>query len=142
MVEGPEAQTEADDGGVRAELSFAELLSALAGEMRLLLRQEMALLKAEVLETRTRLERGAFLIAFGALFAAGGFLALLAAALFALEAFLAPPLAALLIGLFTFLLGGVLLFIGKRAFALRSLMPRRTFASLRADDGFLREEPR
>jgi Putative Actinobacterial Holin-X, holin superfamily III len=142
MPEGLGGEGDRREGGGRSELSFRELLSALTGEIHLLLRQETALFRAELREARDRVGRGVFFLAFGALFFLGGFLALLAAAALALQAFLAPPFAALVVGLLALLFGGVLLVLGKRALRARSLMPRRTLASLRADDAFLREELR
>jgi uncharacterized membrane protein YqjE len=140
MSESLGAEADSREGGGKADQSVAALLSMLAAEIRLLLRQEGALFTAELAEARRRLGRGLVFLALGAFFVAGGFFAVLAAAALALQSFLSPPLAALCVGLLALLFGGVLLFLGKRAFAARSLMPRRTLASLRADDAFLREE--
>jgi nitrate reductase gamma subunit len=140
MAEGVGAEAGSRPSGGKADQSVAALLATLASEMRLLLRQEMALLAAELAEARDRLGRGAALVALGALALTGGFFALLAAAALALRIFLSPPLAALLVAFLSLAVGGVLLFFGKRALAARSLMPQRTLASLRADDAFLREE--
>ena len=117
----------------RSERSISALLSDLAREIRLLVRQEVALFKAELAEKLSRLGRGVAAIAVGGLIAFSGWLVLLAAAVLALW------LAALIIGLVVLAIGGALLFFGSRRLDVETLVPRRTLASLREDEAWLKE---
>ena len=64
----------------KADRSITALLSDLASETILLIRQEMALLKAELSEKFSRVGQGATALGAGALIAFSGWLVLLAAA--------------------------------------------------------------
>lgn len=129
-----------DDGDDAGERSFTALLAELAAEAGLLLRQEFALLRAELAEKRSLFGRGAVLLAAGAFFGFGGFLALLAAAAAGLA--LAMPIwaAALLVGFLALLLGVGLAGLGRRRLAAGEFVPRRTLDSLREDEAWVREQ--
>ncbi len=135
---------ESDDPQVRAkaERSIGALLSDIAGETILLIRQELALLKAELHEKFGRVGQGATALGAGALIAFSGWLVLLAAAVLGLATVVPAWLAALIIGLLVLAIGAVLLLIGKRRFDARSLLPQRTLRSLREDEAWLRERLR
>ncbi|HEV2303294.1 MAG TPA: phage holin family protein [Stellaceae bacterium] len=122
------------------ERSFTALLADLATEAGLLLRQEIALFKAELAEKRGLFGRGAVLLAGGACIAFGGFLALLAAAAAGLALVMPVWEAALIVGVAALVLGGALACLGRRRLAARELVPRRTLASLREDEAWLREQ--
>jgi len=132
----------APDPAARARLdrSVAGLLSDLASETGLLVRQEIALLKTELHEKLGNLGQGAGAIAAGGLVAFSGWLVLLAAAVLGLSEALAPWLAALIVGIVVVALGAGLLFFGKSRLAADTLVPRRTLNSLREDEAWIREQ--
>jgi uncharacterized membrane protein YqjE len=126
----------------KADRSITALLSDLASETVLLIRQEMALLKAELQEKFGRMGQGATALGAGALMAFSGWLVLLAAAVLSLATVLPAWLAALIVAIVVLAIAGVLVFIGKSRFDADSLMPRRTLRSLREDEAWLRERLR
>src|SRR5258707_1399135 len=115
----------------KADRSITALLSDLASETVLLIRQEMALLKAELQEKFGRIGQGATVLGAGALMAFSGWLVLLAAAALGLATVLPAWLAALIVAIIVLAIAGVLVFIGKSRFDADSLVPRRTLRSLR-----------
>jgi hypothetical protein len=125
------------DEPARSERSVAALLSDLANETALLVRQEVALFKAELSEKLARTGQGAGALAAGGLIAFSGWLALLAAAVLGLSNVVAPWLAALIVGLVVLALGAGLLLFGKSRL---DLVPRRSFRSLREDTVWIREQ--
>src|SRR5204862_7403019 len=110
----------------KADRSIATLLSDLASETILLIRQELALLKAELHEKFSRVGQGVTALGAGALIAFSGWLVLLAAAVLGLATVLPGWLAALIVALVVLAIAGALLFIGKSRFDTDSLMPPRT----------------
>jgi Putative Actinobacterial Holin-X, holin superfamily III len=126
----------------KADRSITALLSDLASETILLIRQEMALLKAELSEKFGRIGQGATALGAGALIAFSGWLVLLAAAVLGLATVVPAWLAALIVALLVLAIGGALVYIGKSRFDADSLTPRRTLRSLREDEAWLRERLR
>jgi len=126
----------------KTERSITTLLSDLASETILLIRQELALLKAELHEKFSRVGQGATALGAGALIAYSGWLVLLAAAVLGLATVLPAWLAALIVALVALAIGGALVFIGKSRFDADSLMPQRSLRSLREDEQWLRERLR
>jgi len=126
----------------KADRSITTLLSDLAGETILLIRQELALLKAELHEKFSRVGQGATALGAGALIAYSGWLVLLAAAVLGLATVLPAWLAALIVALVALAIGGALVYIGKSRFDTDSLMPQRSLRSLREDEQWLRERLR
>ena len=124
----------------RPERPIAALLSDLANETGTLVRQEIALFKAEIGEKLGRLGTGAGALAAGGLIAFSGWLALIAAAILGLSRVLAPWLAALIIGVVVIAIGAGLLLFGKSRLNGDALVPRRTLNSLREDEEWIREE--
>lgn len=118
----------------------AALLSDLASETGTLVRQEIALFKAELHEKVARLGQGAGALAAGGLIAFSGWLALLAAAVLGLSKVVAPWLAALIVGLLVLALGAGLLFFGRSRLDSGALVPRRTLNSLREDEAWIRDQ--
>jgi Putative Actinobacterial Holin-X, holin superfamily III len=116
------------------------LLSDLASETGTLVRQEIALFKAELHEKLARLGQGAGSLAAGGLIAFSGWLVLLAAAVLGLSNAVAPWLAALIIGLVVLVLGAALLWFGKSRLDADALVPRRTLNSLREDEAWIRDQ--
>jgi hypothetical protein len=126
----------------KTERSITTLLSDLASETILLIRQELALLKAELHEKFSRVGQGATALGAGALIAYSGWLVLLAAAVLGLATVLPAWLAALIVALVALAIGGALVYIGKSRFDTDSLMPQRSLRSLREDEAWLRERLR
>jgi hypothetical protein len=124
----------------KADRSFSELLSDLASETALLIRQEVRLFKAELAEKLGRLGRGAGMMMAGALLAFSGWLALLAASVLGLATVLQPWLAALIVAIVVLAIGGVLVLVGRSRFDGDALVPRRTINSLREDEAWIREQ--
>jgi hypothetical protein len=126
----------------KTERSITTLLSDLASETILLIRQELALLKAELHEKFSRVGQGMTALGAAALIAYSGWLVLLAAAVLGLATVLPAWLAALIVALVVLAIGGALVFIGKSRFDADSLMPQRSLRSLREDEAWLRERLR
>lgn len=124
----------------RSPRSVADLLADLADQTGTLIRQEIALAKAELREALGGLGRGAAAIAIGAFFALCGWLVLLATAVLALAIVLAPWLAALIVAVVMLAIGGVLVYLGKRRLERTSIVPRRTLRSLREDGAWVKEQ--
>jgi Putative Actinobacterial Holin-X, holin superfamily III len=118
----------------------AALLSDFASETGTLVRQEIALFKAELQEKLGRVGQGAGSIAAGGLIAFSGWLALLAAAVLGLSNVVEPWLAALIVGLVVVAVGAGLLWFGKSRLAADALVPHRTLNSLREDEAWIRDQ--
>jgi fatty acid desaturase len=126
----------------KADRSIAVLLSDLANETILLVRQEIALLKAEMREKFGRMGQGATALGVGAALALSGWFVLLACAVLALATVMQPWLAALIVAVVVLAIGGILLLIGKKRLDTDNLVPRRTMRSLREDEEWIRERMR
>ena len=126
----------------KADRSIATLLSDLASETLLLLRQELALLKAELHEKFSRVGKGATALGAGALIAYSGWLVLLLAAVLGLAEAVPGWLAALIVGVVVLAIGGGLLWFGKSRFDADALTPHRTLRSLREDEAWLKDRLR
>jgi Putative Actinobacterial Holin-X, holin superfamily III len=123
----------------RRDRSFGTLFADLAEDLRRLFRLEIALLKLELAEKLRRLSRGLTAVAIGGFLAFSAWLVLLAAAVLGLSTVLHPWLAALIVGVATLLVGGVLLYLGKRWLDAQKLVPRRTLNTLREDRAWIKE---
>jgi hypothetical protein len=126
----------------KADRSIATLLSDLASETMLLLRQELALLKAELHEKFSRVGKGATALGAGAVIAFSGWLFLLLAAVYALAEVVPAWAAALIVAVVVLAIGGALLWFGKNRFDAQALTPHRTLQSLREDEAWLKERLR
>ena len=127
---------------IKADRSITALLSDLASETVLLVRQELALFKAELQEKFGRIGKGATALGVGTFIALSGWGVLLAAAVLGLATVLPAWLAALIIAIVALAIGGALIFIDKSRFDADSLVPHRTLRSLREDEAWLRERLR
>jgi hypothetical protein len=125
-----------------AERPVSSLLSDLARQTGLLLRQEVALAKAEMIGKLTQVGTGIGMLAAGGLVAFAGFIYVLAAAMFGLGMVVDLWLAALLVGVVVLLLGGMLIWIGRARLQAENLAPRRTIRSLKDDAEWAREQMR
>jgi fatty acid desaturase len=126
----------------KADRSIAVLLSDLANETILLVRQEIALLKAELREKFGRMGQGATALGMGAALALSGWFVLLACAVLGLATVMQPWLAALIVAVVVLAIGGILLLIGKKRLETDNLVPRRTMRTLREDEEWIRERMR
>lgn len=124
----------------KSDRSVAALLSDLASETATLVRQEIALFKAELREKLARVGQGVGAIAAGGLVAFSGWLVLLAAAVLGLSNVVEPWLAALIVGVVVLVLGAGLLFFGKSRLDADALVLRRTINSLRDDEAWIRDQ--
>jgi putative superfamily III holin-X len=131
---------DAADTRRHSDRSLTALLSDLAHESGMLVRQEIALFNAELRESFGRLGRGAGAFAAGGLIAFSGWLVLLVAAVLGLSTVFAQWLAALIVGLVVLALGVALFFFGKSRLDVGALVPRRTLNSLREDEAWLRDQ--
>ena len=127
------------DPRVKAERSLATLLSDLASETVLLLRQELALMKAELRQKLGLAGKGAAAAAAGALIAYSGWLFLLLAAVFALAIIVPFWAAALIVGFVVLGIGAALLLYGKKRLDAQALTPERSLRSLREDEAWVKE---
>ena len=118
--------------------SVGTLLADLVNQTGLLIRQEIALFRAELGENLSRAGAGAIALAVGAMLAFSGWLVLLAAAVLALALVLAAWLAALIVGVVTVAIGGIVLYVGRRRLN-GMLVPQRSLRSLREDGAWVKE---
>jgi hypothetical protein len=131
---------EIDEPRARSGRPVAALLSDLAGETSTLVRQEIALFKAELNEKLAQIGLGAGAVAAGGVIAFSGWLALVAAAILGLSQVLAPWLSALIIGVVVIAVGAGLALFGKSRLKADALVPRRTLNSLREDEAWIRDQ--
>jgi hypothetical protein len=124
----------------RAERPVGGLLSDLARQFTLLLRQEMALARAEIVGKIGQLGSASGLVAAGGLIAFAGFLYLLAAATLGLGKVVEMWLAALIVGGVVFVLGLGLTLLGRARLRASNLVPLRTVRSLKDDAAWAREQ--
>ena len=107
---GPQASREQE----LAQLPMAQLMRRLSDQTSLLVREEVALAKAELAEKGRRAGRGAGMFGGAAVFALYGVGALVAAAVLALSLVFASWLAALVVAAVLFLVAGIAALAGKR----------------------------
>jgi hypothetical protein len=118
--------------------SIGTLVSDLTRETSELIRKEMELARYETSQAFTRLELGMSSMATGGIFAFGGVLVLLAAAVLGLDLVVhALWLSALIVGGAAVVLGATLLAVGKSRLA--HLTPERSMQSLSRDTELVRE---
>ena len=126
----------------RRERSVATLLSDLARDFSLLIRQEVALAKAEASEKVGQLGMGIGMMAAGGFVAFAGLIVLMFAGVYALSLVLEPWQAALIVGGVVTLLGIVLVFVGKSKLSADKLTPQRTIQSIKDDARWAKEQVR
>jgi hypothetical protein len=124
------------------ERSVAGLFGQLARETSRLIRQEIALARAEVLDRLGQLGTGAAELAIGGVLAFAGFLVLLASAVLGLSNVLPAWLAALIVGVVVLAIGGFFVLKGRRDVEPANLVPRRTLRTLRDDAEWAKEQMR
>jgi hypothetical protein len=132
---------EREDAAYRPDTdrSIGVLLAEIAEDLRRLFRLEVELFRRELGEKAGRLARGVAALAAGGLVAFSGWLVLLAAAVLGLSLVLRPWLAALIVAAAVLLVGGGLLWLGKRWLGAQRLVPRRTLNAVREDGAWIKE---
>jgi len=113
--------------------SVISLIRQLAHEVPALVTKELALAKAEIRESINTTKAGVAAVAGGAMVLFAGLIILLMAAVYALAMFMAPWLAALIVGVVVMVVGFVMLQSGKKQFDASHLTPERTVNSLQKD---------
>lgn len=129
-MEQPNSQHEAQ---VRERESAIGLLRRLVDEVSVLFRKEIALAKAEAVQSFSHLKVAAINIAAGGAVLFAGLLVLLAAAVLGLSHVVADWLAALIVGGLVSIVGFVMINSGKNKFDSSALKPERTQRALQQD---------
>jgi len=130
-----------NDGHAVHERSLGQLFGDLSRQLSTLVRQEIALARAEITARVGTVGRGATMVGIGGAVAYAGLLALVAAvALLLMDAGLAPWLAALVVALITAATGGALVAYGRTEIARTDLAPRRTIETIRDDAEWAKEQ--
>ena len=120
--------------------SLRQLIVDLGGGLGDLIREEIALVRAEMSEKAAALREGTLALSLGGTLAFAGFLVLLQSLTLALDLALeALWLSSAIVGLFATGAGATLLGVGSRKIKNQSLTPRRTMEAIRQDKDLLRE---
>jgi uncharacterized membrane protein YqjE len=119
------------------EPSLGELFSELSQETSQLVRQEVRLATAELTEKANKAGRNIAFIAGGGLVAYTGVLALVAALILVLSNWMAPWLAALIVGVLFVAVAAVLINSGLNELKQLNPKPQKTMATLREDKEWL-----
>ena len=122
------------------ERSIGDLFSDLTADLRVLVRQEVALARAEISDKASHLGRNAATIAIGAVLLFVGFEAIVATAIIALSLVLPAWLSALIVGAVLALVGGLLAWRGYRDIQERGVMPQETVQSIKEDAQWAKEQ--
>jgi hypothetical protein len=133
-MEQPNSQHEAQ---VRERESAIGLLRRLVDEFSVLFRKEVALAKAEAVQSFSHLKAAAISMASGGAVLFAGILVLLAAAVLGLSHVVADWLAALIVGGLVSIVGFVMINAGKNKFDSSALKPERTQRALQRDKDLL-----
>ena len=130
----------------KTERSLPTLLSDLSRETIELVRQEIALGRAEIFEKISTAERGLVSVAIGAAILLAGIFILLQAVVnglaMVLPPDLAPWLAPLIVGIVIAVIGYIMVKSGSSRLQPDNLMPQRTMDSLRRDKAVAQEKVR
>ena len=132
-TETPPVVTVKDAPHAVQDRSIGELFGDLSRETTTLIRQEVALAKAEVREKVPKIGRDVAFIAVGGMLAYAGLLALVATAIIALAYAIPWWLSALIIGVVVIAIGGALAMSGVNALKRQDLAPKQTVETLKED---------
>lgn len=130
------------NGRPAPERSLSDLFSELSSETSQLVRQEMALARAEMTEKAKDAGRNTALIVAGATLANAAVLALVAAAILGLSLFVTPWVAALIVSAVVALIAGILTYAGVQALREMNPVPERTMQSIEEDVEWISEQIR
>ena len=110
--------------------SFGELLAQLVSHSASLVRDEIKLVKQEMLEELQSSRSGAITLVIGAALVWIALLTLCAAVVIGLSVFMGPGMAALVTGAGLAVIGGAIAFIGFRQLKKTTLKPEKTIRSM------------
>lgn len=116
-----------------------ELFGQLSREVRLWLRQEAAFAKAELSAQMAHAKKGAVLFAIGGVLGYVGFLAVVAAAIIALDLLIPLWLSALLIGVGCLMVAGMCFLVGYSTIKVMDF-PRETISTVKEDVIWLKSQ--
>lgn len=124
------------------ERPLGDLFQELAQDARNLVQLEVALAKTELSEKAAQAGKGAAMAAAGGFVIYAGFLAIVFAAIAGLANFLAPWLAALIVGVVVILIGYVVLRSGMSNLKGDKLAPKQTIQSVKEDKEWVQNQVR
>lgn len=125
---------------IKDDRSLGDLLSELAGETGLLVRQEVALAQAELTQKATSVGKNVGFLVVGGAVGYAALLALLTAAIIGLAYFVPLWLAALIVGLVVGIVALVLISSALKALKNAELKPNQTVDSLKEDAQWLKKQ--
>ncbi|WP_119066772.1 phage holin family protein [Rubrobacter indicoceani] len=128
----------------KEDRSLGELFAQMAQETSTLVRQEVALAKAEIGQKASRAGRHAGILAVGGAVAYAGFLAIIAGVIYLLADLDFVPLwlAAFVVGLVVAAVGYFLIRKGLDALKQEDLAPRQTMEILKEDQQWIKDQKR
>ena len=124
----------------RDDRSLGELFSELSRQTSTLIRQEVALAKAEMKQKGTEVGKDVGMMAAGGALAYAGLLALIATAIIALAYFIPWWLSALIVSVVVLGAGGLLLQRGLSALKQTSMAPEQTIETLKEDKEWAKKQ--
>ncbi len=120
--------------------SIGELLRDLANDTTRLIRDEIALARAEIQGKVAQAGRGAAMIGAGGVLAIPALVLILAGIAILLANWMPPSVAALLVGVVTAAVAGLLAWMGLKSIQATSLTPERTTVNLKRDVHLVQEK--
>ena len=124
------------------EQSLSDLLKELIQEVKMLIKQEIDLVKAEMSKKTSRAGKDVVLMGIGAALACGGFLVLLAAAVLIVAQILPGWVAALLVGLVVVASGYALIQKGLNDIKQVNPVPQQAINALKEDKSWIAQQVR
>jgi hypothetical protein len=124
----------------RDERSLGDLFSELSEESSRLVRQEIALAKAEITDSARRVGKDVGMIAAGGVIAYAGFIVFLGALAILLAGVMPLWLSTLLVGVIVIAVGAGLVMKGRADLHRAELAPRQTIETLREDKEWAKEQ--
>jgi hypothetical protein len=124
----------------RDERSLGDLFSELSEESSRLVRQEIALAKAEITDSARRVGKDVGMIAAGGVIAYAGFIVFLGALAILLAGVMPLWLSTLLVGVIVIAVGAGLVMKGRADLQRAELAPRQTIETLREDKEWAKEQ--
>jgi uncharacterized membrane protein YqjE len=124
----------------RDDRSLGELFSELSRQTSTLIRQEVALAKAEIKEKGSEVGKDVGMMAAGGLLAYAGLLALIATIIIILAEFMDWWLSALIVSIVVLGIGGMLVQRGMSALKQTNMKPEQTIETLKEDKEWAKKQ--
>jgi uncharacterized membrane protein YqjE len=124
----------------RDDRSLGELFSELSRQTSTLIRQEVALAKAEIKEKGSEVGKDVGMMAAGGLLAYAGLLALIATIIIILAEFMEWWLSALIVSIVVLGIGGMLVQRGMSALKQTNMKPEQTIETLKEDKEWAKKQ--